>query len=282
MKILAPAKINLFLEIENKRPDGYHNIVSIMQTVSLFDELIIKKAESGVSLSCTNKKLGCGEGNLVMKAAKMLQRELGIKKGASIALKKNIPLGAGLGGGSSDAAAALKGLIKLWKIKISNRKLNKLAGRLGADVPFFLKGGTAEVSGIGDIIKPLKNMKKTYFLLVYPGFGVITKWAYQNLKFPLTNKRKINTIKALLESGIGSERWSAYIYNRFEEVVFPKYPEILSVKDKMKDYCSKLLMSGSGSSIFGVVPSREAGKSLKRQLSKSPLKVWLVQSFASR
>ena len=282
MKILAPCKINLFLEVKNRRPDGYHNIESIMQAVSLYDELEFKAAKKGVSLRCNIPGLPTDDRNLVIKAATLLKKELKVDLGARITLKKRIPMGAGLGGGSSDAAATLKGLLKLWKKKISSKKLTKIAASIGADVPFFLKGGTAVARGIGERIIPIKNVKKSYFVIVYPGFGVATKWAYEKLRFPLTNKRKINKIRALLGSSRSSREWGSYIYNRFEEAVFPKYPEILLIKKKIRSIGHESLMSGSGSSIVGVVLSRIAGERLKQTLLSPKRRVWVVESLISR
>ena len=279
MKILAPCKINLFLEVRNRRPDGYHNIESVMQAVSLCDELEFKAADKEISLKCDVPGLPTDDRNLVIRAAKLLRKELGVVSGASITLKKRIPMGAGLGGGSSDAAATLKGLLKLWKKKISVKRLVKIAGSIGADVPFFLKGGTAIARGIGDRIIPLKNVRKSYFVIVYPGFGVATRGVYQNLRFPLTNKRKINKIRAPLESFGSSGEWGLYLYNRLEDAVFPKYPEISFIKEKIRSLGHQSLMSGSGSSIFGIVPSREAGKRLQGALKSSKQSVWVVESL---
>ena len=281
MKILAPCKINLFLEVKNRRPDGYHNIESIMQAVSLYDELEFKAAKKGVSLRCNIPGLPTDDRNLVIKAATLLKKELKVDLGARITLKKRIPMGAGLGGGSSDAAATLKGLLKLWKKKISSKKLTKIAASIGADVPFFLKGGTAVARGIGERIIPIKNVKKSYFVIVYPGFGVATKWAYEKLRFPLTNKRKINKIKALLGSFKNSGEWDMYLYNRLEDVVFPRYPEIPAIKKKIHSLGHQSLMSGSGSSIVGVVPSLKAGERLKQALLSPKRSVWIVESLAS-
>jgi 4-diphosphocytidyl-2-C-methyl-D-erythritol kinase len=281
MKIFAPCKINLFLEVKNRRPDGYHNIESVMQAASLYDELDFKKADGGISLKCNIPGLPTDERNLVIKAARLLKKELKTDSGARITLKKRIPMGAGLGGGSSDAAATLRGLLKLWKKKISAKKLVKIASSIGADVPFFLKSGPAIVRGIGDKIISLKNVRKSYFVIIYPGFGVATKWAYKNLRFPLTNKRKINKIRTLLESSRSSREWGFHIYNRLEDAVFSKYPEIPLIKDKIRGLGHQSIMSGSGSSVVGVVPSRKAGERLRRTLLSPRRSVWVVESLVS-
>jgi 4-diphosphocytidyl-2-C-methyl-D-erythritol kinase len=184
MKILAPAKINLFLEVKNKRKDGYHNIESIMQAVSLYDKLTITPNRGGIILKCSDKNLPTDEKNLAFRAAILLQNKLNISKGADIYLEKNIPIGAGLGGGSSDAAAVIKGLLRLWKRKLPDRVILALAKKLGADVPFFIMGGAAVATGIGEKLTKIKSVDTAGFLLVNPGFPIATKQVYNSLRFP--------------------------------------------------------------------------------------------------
>lgn len=279
MKILAPAKLNIFLEVVNRRKDGYHNIESVMQTVSLYDRLTIKPALSGITLRCNRKELPVDKSNLVMKAALLLKNELKISAGADIYLEKNIPLGAGLGGGSSDAAAAFIGLLKLWKSQLPEAKLNKLARLVGADVPFFLSGGTAAARGVGERLTKLKSPKIGYILLVNPGFGVATKTVYENLRFPLTKKQKINRILKLFKGGASPRAWKKMLYNRLEEVVLPRYPEIESIKDIFRSQNCECLMSGSGSTVFGVVPGIKAGKRIRSLFERSGWKSWLVHTI---
>jgi 4-diphosphocytidyl-2-C-methyl-D-erythritol kinase len=279
VKVLAPAKINIFLEVVGRRKDGYHNLESIMQTVSLYDRLTIKPAPGGITLKCSRKELPVDRSNLVMKAALLLKNELKISSGADIYLEKKIPLGAGLGGGSSDAAAALNGLLKLWKRKLPEARLNKLAAMVGADVPFFLCGGTAVARGIGERLEKLKRGKTAYILLVNPGFGVATKTVYENLSFPLTKKQKINRILELFKGGTSPRAWKKMMYNRLEEVVLPRYPEIESIKDIFRSQNCECLMSGSGSTVFGVVPGLKAGKRMKSLFERSGWKSWLVHTI---
>lgn len=280
MKVLAPAKINLFLEVKNRRPDGYHNLESVMHTVSLYDEITLAPQRSGLTLVCSRKDLPTDERNLAMKAAVALKKKLGVSAGARITLKKRIPLGAGLGGGSSDAAAVLKGLLALWKKELPPRELNSLAASIGADVPFFLTGGTAIARGIGDRITPLRNVQPALFLLIYPGFGVSTPWVYKHLSFPLTRKQKITRMKAQLASGFPPRMWGRHLFNRLEEVVFPQYPGIRHVKDLLHDLGCHSLMSGSGSTIFGLIPSSKEGegKRIWSKLKKCYKDIWLVES----
>jgi 4-diphosphocytidyl-2-C-methyl-D-erythritol kinase len=273
----APAKINLFLEVKNRRPDGYHNIESIMHTVSLYDRITIETAAT-LSLVCDRPGLPVDEKNLAMKAAGVLRKRLGIAGGARITLEKRIPMGAGLGGGSSDAATVLKGLLRLWKTDLPEKELVCLAKELGADVPFFLYGGTAVARGIGEKIEMLEKVPPACFVLVNPGFGVATPWVYRNLHFPLTKKQKINRIKRLLQQKKPSELWGSRFFNRLEEVVFPAYPEIRQIKNILSESGCMSLMSGSGSTVFGLTSSKKTGDAIKARLKKYKWGVWVVQS----
>jgi len=281
MKTVAPAKINLFLEVKKKRSDGYHSIESIMQEISLFDTIMIFPAAKNITLSCSFPGLATDASNLVVKAAMLLKKELKIDSGAKIVLDKRIPLGAGLGGGSSDAAATLRGLLQVWKRHMSYRKLVRLASRIGADVPFFIRGGTALARGIGDILTPIKNVRKSFFVVVFPNVSIPTASVYRKLHFPLTNRRESNKIKSLLEASKRAREWETYIYNRLEEVVLPRYKTIFLVRKKIESLGYRSLMSGSGSAVFGIVPSRKEGERVRRRLSSTRWKVWVVESFDS-
>lgn len=268
MKVKAPAKINLFLEVVRRRKDGYHDIETVFQTVSLYDELSFRNADGeGITLKCPGSKLSAGPDNLVYRAAKLLKGRLGIKRGVEITLRKRIPMGAGLGGGSSDAAAALKGLLKFWKRRLPGGELLKMASSLGADVPFFLCGGTAAGYGVGDRLKPLKPLKKSWFLLVNPGVHIPTPLVYKSLRFPLTNKQKINKI-------VGQN----CLFNRLEEAVLPRFGAVREIKDVLGRLGYPALMSGSGSTVFAPVPSKADGERIRKGLRRFPWDVWLVRS----
>jgi 4-diphosphocytidyl-2-C-methyl-D-erythritol kinase len=268
MKVRAPAKINLFLEVVRRRKDGYHDIETVFQTVSLFDELTFsKRAEDGIELDCGGAKLSGGPDNLVYRAAELLKSRLGVKQGVKITLKKRIPMGAGLGGGSSDAAATLKGLLKLWHRRLPAKELVKMASSLGADVAFFLYGGTAAASGVGDRVKRLKPIKSTWFLLVNPRIHIPTPMVYKRLQFPLTNKQKINKIE-----------WRNCLFNRLEEAVLPRFGAVRKIKDVLGRLGCPGLMSGSGSTVFAPVPSKTEGERMRKELKRFPWDVWLVRS----
>jgi 4-diphosphocytidyl-2-C-methyl-D-erythritol kinase len=270
IRVFAPAKINLFLEITGKRPDGYHRLSTVFQTISLGDELTFSAADD-LSLTCSDRSLPVDSSNLVMKAALRLQDALKEPRGAKIHLEKKVPMGAGLGGGSSDAAAVLQALLKLWKRKMPQDALAALAVKLGADVPFFLQGGICAAVGIGEQLKPLKPLPKTWLVLVYPGFGVSTKDAYSKVIIPAKPKGS----DPMLKGGLTPSN----LFNRFEEFVFPDHPELPRLKrDFLETGAIASLMSGSGSSVFGIAHSRTHGMQILARLQKKYNHCWLVHT----
>jgi len=275
----APAKINFFLEIKNKRADGYHNIKTVMQTISLYDKLFFELTDSKVLLKCDNKHLSNKE-NIIYKAAQMVKKYYNVNKGVKIYLKKEIPIKAGLGGGSSNAASTLKALVKLWNIETSKYKLEKIAARLGADVPFFLTAGTALCKGIGEIITPLKNIEKLNIVLVNPDFGLSSKDIYKKINFPLTSQVKINMIVSSINNGSFRKKEAFnYCFNRFEEFVFPSYPEIAKIKKVLNELDCVSLLSGSGATVFGIYDNETKTEKLKLELNKYKWKTWFVNTI---
>ena len=256
----AYAKINWSLYVLNKRQDSYHNIVSLIHAINLYDVLIFEDSlDIKIETNFPIKK----EKNLVYKAVKAIHDYAGIDYGIKITLNKNIPVGSGLGGGSSDAATTLKVLNKLWKLGLSNEELKEIAIKLGSDIPFFLYPPICIVEGKGDIIKPLKIDKSYNLLLVKPDFHISTKWAYSALD---AKKRKLTENYALINNNI----WQLYnniccfditklkLWNDLEEVVSEKYPEIKTIKEKLLETGAKAsLMSGSGSVVFGIFEKQE-------------------------
>jgi len=277
LTVKAPAKINLFLEIIGKRPDGYHNLETVMQTINLYDELSFETAEGGISLECSDKALSAGGDNIVYRAAAALKERYGIRKGVRIYLKKEIPMGAGLGGGSSDAAATLKTLVQMWQIDIKDKELKAIASKLGADVPFFLTGGTALCEGIGDIVTPLAKIKNMLIILANPGFGVPTAQVYKKIKFPLTNQRKVDKIQTLIYDGSFDLKGAfESCFNRLEEFVFPDYPEIAEIKRVLTELGCASFMSGSGATVYGILGSQSQSETIQSKLQKHGCKTWLV------
>jgi 4-diphosphocytidyl-2-C-methyl-D-erythritol kinase len=280
ISLKTPAKINLFLEVKDKRSDGYHNIYSIMQTVSLFDEIKIETLQEKdvIEIECSDKNIPTDERNIVYKVAKAIKEEFNIKSGVKIYIDKQIPVSAGLGGGSSDGAAIIKGLSDIWNIEDSKQQLKQIASKIGADITFFLKGGTAFCEGIGDIITPMKSMGKKNIILVNPGFSVSTAQVYQRIKFPLTNTRGIHKIATLFDDSSLYDDEDFY-FNRLEEFVFPYHPEILKIKNTLKDLQCISLMSGSGATVFGIAKSEFHSEKVCKEISKYGWKVWNVRSL---
>ena len=247
MKIKAFAKINLGLKILNKRNDGFHNIETIFHRINLFDEIEIIKTKSGIAIEVLNFEAINNESNLCYKAAKLLKEYGNVKSGVLIKLKKNIPIGAGLGGGSSDAATVLLGLKKIWNLKISEMELKNMALKLGSDVPYFLKTGSAIAKSRGEDLKYFKMIFPYIILVVNPGVHVSTSWAYKKLSE--NKKRRMNNLEDLDFKKLE---------NDFEQIVFKKFPEIKEIKTKLlKNKAVATLLSGSGASVFGLFKNKK-------------------------
>jgi len=247
----APAKVNLFLEVIGRRPDGYHEIETVMHAVDLADELEFTPAEE-IEVVCDSDDVPTGRDNLVWAAAHLLRAETGVDAGAVIRLRKRIPIESGLGGGSSDAAAALLGLSSLWQLRLDRARLADIAARLGSDVPFFLWRGTALCTGRGEQVTPLPCPRALHFILLLPEVSVSTARVYGSTS-RLTSPRKLGTFNRLaLESGDFPALGKA-LFNRLEETTFRLYPQLEAMKGKLAELpLDGVLMSGSGSCIFGL------------------------------
>jgi 4-diphosphocytidyl-2-C-methyl-D-erythritol kinase len=270
ISLKAPAKVNLFLEILGKRDDGYHEIETIMQEIDLADSLQFEETQEGVKLECNDKNIPVNQDNLVCKAANLILEECGIKKGVLINLEKNIPVGAGLGGGSSDAATTLKALNSLWKVGLSNEELMEFAAKLGSDIPFFINGKTSLCRGRGELIAPVEVRSRMDYIILFPRVHISTETIYKNLKIDLTKKRKDVSffLDALKYSEVASI--SKLLFNRLEEVIFATYPDLLQVKSDLEsfDFCG-VSISGSGSAFFGLCHDRHQAEVIKSKVELS-------------
>ena len=260
--IKAYAKINLGLDVLGKRPNGYHDLKMIMQTVNLYDVLTFKKMqEPGVSLKINFSSLPVNENNLIVKAAKLMMEHYSIKEGVSIELNKNNPIAAGMAGGSADAAATLKAMNQLFELNASQKELMELGVTLGADVPYCIMEGTALSEGIGEILTPLPKIPMCWFVIVKPNVSVSTKFVYQNLVLDETTIHPdidgiVTAIKNSDLSGITSR-----LENVLETVTIPKYPRIKEIKHEMlAQGAIGSLMSGSGPTVFGIFQSNASAK----------------------
>ena len=261
LRLLAPAKLNLALHVLGKRPDGYHELVTLMQPVSVFDELEIVLGEQGLSLRCSDPQLQ-GEDNLVLRAAKAFYRASGLRPSASFVLTKHIPVAAGLGGGSSDAAATLKGLNALHGEPLSPAQLAELAAGLGADVPFFLCGTTALCTGTGTQLQPLPGFPRLHYVLVNPGIQIPTAWVYKQFDSLWTSTSPRSRINR--PQGLGQIE---LLHNDLEQVSVAAWPEIGEIKKALVEAGAiGALMSGSGPTVFGVFVSRADAARAKQRL----------------
>ncbi|MFH1563131.1 MAG: 4-(cytidine 5'-diphospho)-2-C-methyl-D-erythritol kinase [Nitrospirota bacterium] len=277
LKLLAPAKINLFLNVLGKRQDGYHELETILQKIELYDTVILEEKEEGIELECHQVP---GAENLSYKAASLLKQELKIKKGVKIRIEKNIPIAAGLGGGSSDAATTLIGLNKLWEIGLSQNDLIRLASKLGADVPFFINdSGLALGTGIGTIITPLSDLPPFWLVIICPEIKISTAKVYEGLNFMLTNE-PINSkiIKAVIKEG-NIEKISRLLSNTLERVVLPQYPMIKRLKEELL-HAGALgaLMSGSGSTVFGIARTKIEADNIYNKLQGGGEVIFVTKS----
>jgi len=251
MRIKAYAKVNISLDIVGKRGDGYHLLEMIMQSIDLYDELNIEKQSKDITIKCDKPYVPTDERNLAYKAANLFIERYKINSGVNINIKKNIPVCAGLAGGSTDAAAVLKVMNKLFSINASDEELMELGLKLGADVPYCIKGGTALCKGIGEEVTPLRNFKDKILVLVKPPFGVSTKSVYQSFDLSKVKSHPNNEIliKAIDDNDL--IKVSNNMKNLLENVTLRKHKVLINIKEDMKSLgATGVMMSGSGPTVF--------------------------------
>jgi len=283
LRFKTPAKINLGLFIHEKRKDGFHELETLLQMVAWFDELELEKTSETVDLFCDTPDIPKDETNLVVRAARLLQKYFpGRCVGVKIKLKKNIPMGAGLGGGSGNAAGTLLALNYLWDLKLSRKDLIDISSELGSDVPFFLMSPCAIGKGRGEILKPIKNPITFYILMIYPNFPISTAWVYDNLKLKLTKPKNNISILANFLTHSEFAQLGAALCNELEPVVFKRYPEILEIKNELLSSGAEgALLSGSGSTVFGIFNDPGLAKKALARLKTGRNKVFLAKSVKS-
>lgn len=271
MRLQAFAKINLGLDVLGKREDGYHEVRMIMQTIRMYDQLDMRKSvEPGIHLTTNKKYIPVDENNLVWRAAKLMMDTCGIIEGVSIHLHKVIPVAAGMAGGSSDAAATLVGMNRLFHCGLSKEKLMELGVQIGADVPYCVLRGTALAEGIGEKLTVLPPMPDCWILIGKPGISVSTKYVYTTLDLNTdTVHPDIDGMKKALEDGnlYGiTERMG----NVLQDVTIPAYPEVERIKEQMKTLGAvNAMMSGSGSTVFGIFDNEEKAQKACQKLRES-------------
>jgi len=309
LSLAAPAKINIFLKVLSKRPDGYHELVSWMQKLSLYDSISLHAASGNITLQCPGSSIPEDESNLAFKAAALFFQETSVAGGVDIVLKKEIPVAAGLGGGSSDAASVLKGLNVMFSTRLKEETLIGMASRLGADVPFFVREDSSSwAAGVGEKLIKKEPMTDCWIMLVNPGFSVSTKWVYDN--FALTSEANPDILTRFTEavnaSGEKRERLFSIaagllqgkqdlfsmhhsrftpdlLYNDLEKVTVNRYPELAELKSRLLNAKAMgALMSGSGPTVFGVFEEKQNAVLCYENLkSEYPGNVFLVKPIRS-
>ena len=294
LSVRAPAKINLFLRVTGRRADGYHTLQTRMQKVGQFDLLKVQRGGEGVRLHCVGADLPENADNLVHRAASLFLETVAQRRGRTlggvkISLTKNIPIAAGLGGGSSDAAAALKALNSLFETGLTAGELAAMGLELGADVPFFLADTPAALAvGIGEILTPVAPLSGCFVLLVNPGFSVSTRWVYQT--FALTKEEKTTIFKNFRESADPAgqpclsatvEGLPAALENDLETVTITRYPEIGRIKEELLAHGAvAALMSGSGPTVFALFSDQQAAETCRVLFARRFGQTYLVPPFA--
>ncbi len=279
LRLKAPAKINLYLNVLDKRPDGYHNIETVFEKIDLCDEITLKKRKRGIKVLCRHKGVPQDERNLGARAARALLKKTNCSDGVQIKIAKRIPVASGLGGGSSDAASVLLGLNKLLRLRQSRRQLLDVAGRIGADVPFFILPAARAIGrGKGEILSPLRIKRKNWYVLVIPAFTVSTRRMYREDPLRITLTRPVSGVKIILRAlkKDNLTPLSKYSYNSFEPVLRKKYKEIQEIKKALKSHgACATLVSGSGPCVFGIVKTGKEAVDISEKL-RAKGKNWQV------
>lgn len=271
-QIKAYGKINLGLDVLGKLPSGYHEVRMVMQTVGIYDELTFEKTEDGIEIITDAAELSSGEDNLIYKAARLMKEKYHIREGIRIHLQKNIPIAAGMAGGSTDAAAAMKGISRLFDLDAGLLELMEAGVEIGADVPYCVIGGTALAEGIGEKLTPLELAPECYVLVAKPDINVSTKYVYEHLDMGKIEKHP--DIDGMVEAiGIGSLQGILdRMENVLETVTIPAYPVIGQLKQRMKELGAvNSLMSGSGPTVFGIFLERHTAQAALDRLAQERL-----------
>lgn len=283
VRVKSPAKINLGLKVIKKRADEYHDIETIFQMINLYDVVILRESSDRITLCSDNNAIPLDERNLAYRAAQTLREKIGIKKGVKIEIYKHIPISAGLGGGSSNAAVTLVGLNYLWDLNLSPDDLLPLASSLGADVPFFLAGPTAMGKGRGDELQNLHLKSKFYVILINSGLTISTKWVYDNIELKLTkNGNDIKILKFMFEED-EIEKGAGLLFNDLESVVAERYSIINEMKEALLSAGALgASMSGSGSTVFGIFKDCHSAERAYENLKREKWTLFLTENLTSR
>ncbi len=285
MKILSPAKVNLRLEVLGIREDKYHNIFSIIQPISLYDEVFleVEKGGDGIRVDCNHPQVPSNRDNLAYRAAEAFVQRTGFKGKIGVEIRKKIPVAAGLGGGSSNAATVLKGLNDMVGEKLTFEDLQVMGSKLGADIPFFLLGKNSLATGIGEILKEI-DIPKFWYVIINPGFPVSTREVYQDENLNLTKKKVDINIPSLAKSLKTPSLIKRLLYNDLEKIVFKSYPGLRDIKRLLVERgAAGSLLSGSGSTVYGLFfgkgHARKAYELLLKDSEKNNWTIFLAQGL---
>ncbi|MBO5336658.1 MAG: 4-(cytidine 5'-diphospho)-2-C-methyl-D-erythritol kinase [Lachnospiraceae bacterium] len=272
LEIKAYAKINLGLDVVRRLENGYHEVKMVMQTVGIYDVLTFEKASEGIVITTDSGELPTDENNLIYKAARLMKERYGITEGVRIHLQKNIPIAAGMAGGSTDAAATLKGLNELFELGAGKQELQEIGVKIGADVPYCVLGGTALAEGIGEKLTSLPSAPECVLLVAKPDINVSTKFVYEHLDAAGVDKHPDidGMVEAIAEGSLQGivERME----NVLETVTIPAHPIIATIKSRMKELGAvNSLMSGSGPTVFGIFVDRETAEKAYEQIKNEQL-----------
>lgn len=274
--IPSPAKINLFLKVVGRRPDGYHEIITLLSRICLFDTVVLDFDQRSISVDCSHPRVPEDRSNLAYQAASLFFEALSTHDGVAIYIDKVIPVAAGLGGGSSNAAAVLMGLNQHYGLPFNRSELMEFALKVGADVPFFLFRHVAVARGIGEDLQAYDEVPSFFVVLICPKFEVSTAWVYKNLNLRLTNGEKNFTINKFKQDLSGTKD---FFFNDLEQVTITKFPEIKTIKETLLDIGAQTaLMSGSGPSVFGLFKdSQQATQAIQRIRHRGNWETFLVE-----
>lgn len=266
----APAKLNLFLEVLFRREDGFHELDTVIQEIDLCDRLEFRPADRGVRVVCSDRELPAGRENIVHRAAEAVLREAEDRRGVEIALTKRIPVGGGLGGGSSDAAATIVGVDRLYRIGLGREVRDRLARDLGSDVPFFLCGGAARCRGRGEKVEPIPAAAAFDYVVLWPGFLCSTKEVYHRFRFALTPKKRDASLVTWAIVSAGPRQLGMSLFNRLEQVVTRIHPELSDIRRTLDRFpFLGVGMSGSGSCLYGLIDPARATQDLPEELREA-------------
>jgi len=292
ISLKAAAKINLYLEITGNRADGYHDLVMILQSIDLCDRVDVRKiGTDAIQVACTNPEVLCDQTNLAYKAAALLQSTFPDIGGMEIFIDKQIPMGAGLAGGSANAAAVLVGIDRLWDLGLTQSQLCELAAQLGSDVPFCVTGGTALATGRGEILSPLPDLSDLVLVICkHRHICISTPWAYQTFRSQsllTTSQAQNQNFSSQMVAAIALKDESTpvkigrLLYNDLERSVLPAYPELALLKNNLSEQeCLGAMMSGSGSTMFAIAADLDRAQKIAEAIKTNDIDVWVVKSLA--